>query len=113
MHSPLRAFKAEIFRALAHPTRIAIVEALRHGEVSAGALLAQLAVEQANLSQHLAILRAKQIVVGRKAGNQVYYSIRHLVLIDVLDHLKQYFNAQLKETVAMLGESGPRRSRRR
>ena len=98
MHSPLRAFKAEIFRALAHPTRIAIVEALRHGEVSAGALLAQLAVEQANLSQHLAILRAKQIVVGRKAGNQVYYSIRHLVLIDVLD--QKYGNAKAARAAA-------------
>ena len=52
-------------------------------------------------------------MIGCKVGNQVYYSIRHLVLIDVLDLLKQYFNAQLKETVAMLGESGPRRGRRR
>ena len=112
MHSPLRAFKAEIFQALAHPTRIAIVEALRHGEVATGALLAQVPVEQANLSQHLTILRAKQIVVSRKAGNQVYYAIRHPVLIDVLDLLKQYFNAHLKETVAMLGESSPGKTRR-
>jgi DNA-binding transcriptional ArsR family regulator len=74
--TPLRAFKAEIFQALAHPTRIAIVEALRDGELGAGALGASLQIEQANLSQHLAVLRSKQVVVSRKAGNQVYYSLR-------------------------------------
>ena len=104
MNSPLRAFKAQVFQALAHPTRIAIVEALRDGEVSAGTLLGLLNVEAANLSQHLSVLRAKQIVVGRKVGNQVYFTLRDPVLIQVLDLLKQYFNAHLSETVAILGE---------
>ncbi len=103
MDSPLRTFKAQVFQALAHPTRIAIVDALRDGEVSAGTLLAQLRVEAANLSQHLAVLRTKQIVVSRKAGNQVYYTLRDPVLIQVLDLLKQYFNSHLNETVAILG----------
>jgi DNA-binding transcriptional ArsR family regulator len=104
VNSPLRLFKAQIFQALSHPTRIAIVEALRGGEVSAGTLLAHLQVEQANLSQHLAVLRAKQVVVSRKAGNQAFYSLRDPVLIEVLDLLKQYFNAQLNETAALLGQ---------
>ncbi len=104
MNTPLRLFKAQVFQALAHPTRIAIVEALRDGEASAGALLVNLNVEQANLSQHLAILRARQVVVGRKAGNQVYYTLRDPVLIQVLDLLKHYFNAHLRQTAAMLDE---------
>lgn len=104
MNTPLRQFKAHIFQALAHPTRIAIVEALRDGELGAGALLTQLQIEQANLSQHLAILRARQVVVSRKAGNQVYYTLRDPVLIRVLDLLKQYFNAHLHETAALLEE---------
>ena len=104
MNSPLRNFKAQVFQALAHPTRIAIVEALRDGEVGAGALLTQLQVEAANLSQHLAVLRAKQIVVSRKAGNQVYYSLRNPLLLQVLDLLKQYFNEHLTEAAAMLDE---------
>lgn len=103
MKSPLRLFKAQIFQALAHPTRIAVVEALRDGEVSAGALLTMLQVEQANLSQHLAVLRAKQVVVGRKDGNQVHYTLRDPVLLQVLDLLKQYFNSHLAESVALLG----------
>ncbi len=102
MNSPLRVFKAEIFQALAHPTRIAVVEALRAGELTAGALLTHVTVEPANLSQHLAVLRAKQVVLSRKAGNQVHYSLRDPVLIDVLDLLKAYFNAHLKQSAQVL-----------
>lgn len=104
MNSPLREFKAQLFQALAHPTRIAIVEALREGEMTAGALQAQLGVEQANLSQHLAVLRSRQVVTGRKAGNQVHYALRDPVLTEVLDRLRQYFHAHLNETASLLGE---------
>jgi ArsR family transcriptional regulator len=100
----LRQFKAEIFQALGHSTRIAIVEALRNGEMSAGQLIDQLALEQANASQHLAVLRAKQVVVNRKEGNQVFYSLRDPVLIEVLDILKRYFYSHLSQTRSMLEE---------
>src|SRR5579864_3643834 len=98
MTDDLRQFKSEIFQALANPTRIAIVEALRDGELSAGQLIGKLGLEQANASQHLAVLRAKQIVVNRKAGNQVFYSLRDQALIEVLDILKRYFYSQLSHT---------------
>jgi ArsR family transcriptional regulator len=112
MTNDLRRFKAEIFQALAHPTRIAIVELLRDGEMSAGQLIERLQVEQANASQHLAVLRAKQIVVNRKEGNQVFYSIRDKALIDVLDILKRYFYVQLSQTMSMLKEIKSERTRR-
>jgi len=102
VNSPLRVFKADIFQALAHPTRIAVVEALRDGEMTAGALLTHVPVEPANLSQHLAVLRAKQVVVSRKAGNQVHYSLRDPVLVEVLDLLKRYFDAHLKQSAEIL-----------
>jgi DNA-binding transcriptional ArsR family regulator len=104
MTQELRRFKAEIFQALAHPTRIAIVELLRNGELSAGQLIEQLGLEQANASQHLAVLRGKQIVVNRKEGNQVFYSLRDKALIEVLDILKRYFYSQLTQTASMLKE---------
>ena len=104
MQDALRKFKAQVFQALAHPTRIAIVEALRDGELPAGKLLELLQVEQANLSQHLAVLRSKQVLVNRKVGNQVFYAVRDPVLIEVLDLLRQYFFSHLNETLAMLGE---------
>lgn len=102
MEDALRQFKSEIFQGLAHPTRIAIVELLREGDLSAGQLIDKLGIEQANASQHLAVLRAKQIVVSRKVGNQVYYSIRDRALIEVLDILRRYFYAQLSTTVNLL-----------
>jgi DNA-binding transcriptional ArsR family regulator len=107
MKDSLRRFKAEIFQALAHPTRIAMVEALRAGEMSAGKLMEELELEQANASQHLSVLRAKKIVVNRKVGNQVFYSLRDPVLIDVLDILRRYFSSQLTDTMNMLEEIGP------
>jgi len=100
----LRAYKASVFQALAHPTRIAIVEALREGELAAGALQARLNVEQANLSQHLSILRSRQIVSNRREGNQVFYSLRNPVLVEVLDIMRRYFHANLSEAVQMLSE---------
>ncbi len=112
MNSALRTFKAQIFQALANPTRIAIVEALRDGEITAGALLTLLGGEQSNLSQHLAVLRAKHVVASRKSGNQVYYALRDPVLIQVLDLLKQYVSAHLNVTLAMLGEMDPAHDRR-
>jgi len=104
MPDALRRFKAEIFQALAHPTRIAIVELLREGEMPAGKLIERLGLEQANASQHLSVLRSKQIVVNRKEGNQVFYSLRSPLLIEVLDVMRRYFQAQLSENLAALGE---------
>jgi DNA-binding transcriptional ArsR family regulator len=100
----LRDYKAGIFQALAHPTRIAIVEALRDGEISARAIQERLGIEQANLSQHLAILRSRQLVMNRKEGNQVFYSLRNKVLLKVLDVMRQYFQANLNEAVQMLAQ---------
>ena len=102
MSDALRRFKAGIFQALAHPTRIAIVELLRDGEVPVGKLMEHLNVEQANASQHLAVLRAKGIVSNRKEGNQVFYSLRDPLLIEVLDIMRRYFQAHLSEALAML-----------
>jgi ArsR family transcriptional regulator len=104
MPHALRQFKADIFQALAHPTRIAIVELLRHSEVSAGVIFAELNVEQANASQHLAVLRAKHIVVNRKVGNQVFYSLRSRRLVEVLDVMRLYFQEHLSEAMEMLEE---------
>ena len=102
MNKTLWRFKSEIFQGLANPTRIAIVELLRDGELSAGQLINKLEIEQANASQHLAVLRAKQIVISRRVGNQVYYSIRDRALIEILDILRRYFYAQLSTTVSMM-----------
>ena len=105
MPETLRQFKAEIFQALAHPTRIAILEHLKDGELAAGTIIDRLGMEQANVSQHLAILRAKHIVVNRKAGNQVFYSVRDPLILDVLALMRKYFNKHLREVTTLLEEA--------
>jgi DNA-binding transcriptional ArsR family regulator len=100
----MRKFKAEIFQALAHPTRIAIVELLREGTLTAGAIIERLGLEQANASQHLGVLRGKQIVTARREGNQVFYSLRDPLLGEVLELMRRYFYAHLADARAMLRE---------
>ena len=65
-------------------------------------LIERLGIEQANASQHLAVLRAKNIVIGRKSANQVFYSVRHPLIIEVLDVMRRYFYVHIKESVASM-----------
>ncbi len=104
MQTALRRFKADIFQALAHPTRIAIIELLSGGELSAGELMERLGMEQANVSQHLAVLRAKHLVANRKAGNQVFYVVRDPVIFEVLALMRLYFQKNIQEAMEMLDE---------
>ncbi len=104
MLQSMREFKAGVFQALAHPTRVGIIEQLRLGELSVGQLCEKLDVEQANASQHLAILRAKYLVETRKDGNQIFYRLRDPLLGDVLEALRKYFLAHITEALALLRE---------
>ncbi len=98
----LRKFKAGIFKVLAHPTRIHIIEILRSGEQAVGGILAQVQVGQANLSQHLSVLRQSHLVVTRKAGNHVLYSLRDPLLAEVIDAMRQYFQKYFEDSISML-----------
>ncbi len=82
-------FKSEFFKALAHPIRIRILDCLRDGEKGV------LQIEPANVSQQLAILRVRNIVIGRKAGSNVYYSVSDATLFRLLDVAKDIFNNHL------------------
>jgi DNA-binding transcriptional ArsR family regulator len=102
MLDSMRQFKAGIFQALAHPTRVAIVEFLSQGEMTVGRLSEKVAVEQANASQHLAVLRNKHIVETRKVGNQIFYRLRDPLLGEVLAKMREYFFAHMSEAMEML-----------
>jgi ArsR family transcriptional regulator len=104
MPESMRQFKAGIFQALGHPTRVAIVEFLSHGEVSVGGLCEKVGVEQANASQHLAVLRNKHIVKIRKEGNQIFYSLRDPLLGEMLAKMRDYFYVHMSEATEMFRE---------
>lgn len=101
----LQAFKAELFKALAHPTRIRILELLREGERSVSELQVQLEIELSSVSQQLAILRSKQLVTGRKEGTNVYYRAVDERVFELLDVARAIFTAQLASLQTIADEA--------
>ena len=98
----LQTFKADFFKALAHPLRIRILEQLVRGESSVQELQAALGLEQPVVSQQLGVLRANGVVVGRKVGVSVRYSLRDPLVGDLLDVARQIFNNQLSGSQDLL-----------
>src|SRR3954447_7199577 len=99
---PLQRFKAEFFKALAHPTRIRILEALRDGERTVSELQELLGIDGSGVSQQLAVLRARNIVDGRKSGLSVRYQVRDPEIFRLLDVAREIFNNQLINLQAMM-----------
>ncbi len=104
MQDALRLFKAEFFKALAHPARIRILELLREGELSVNELQARLEIEPSGVSQQLAILRGRHIVESRKNGTSVYYSVRDPQVFELLDVARRIFSNSLTNTQSMLAQ---------
>lgn len=104
--SRLQVWKAEFFKALGHPARIAILEVLRNGEKPAKEILDAIGLEQSNGSQHLAVLRNRNILLARREGTNVFYSARDPMLYEVLDLLRVYFHDHLSEIQGLLDALG-------
>ncbi|WP_107942754.1 metalloregulator ArsR/SmtB family transcription factor [Metasolibacillus sp. FSL H7-0170] len=104
MGGELQQFKADFFKALAHPLRIHILELLSEGEKSVQEIQEALNKEGSAISQQLSVLRAKNIVVGTKDGKRVLYSLRDPMILDLLNVTKRIFNNHLIDTISMLEE---------
>lgn len=100
----LAQFKAEFFKALGHPLRIRVLDALRGGELGVNELTSRLEVEQSTLSQQLAVLRSRNIVIGRKDGLNVFYSVRDKTIFKMLDVARDVFNNHLVDVQDMLSQ---------
>lgn len=100
--SDLQVFKAEFFRALSHPVRIRILEELHGGSRTVHALQEALGLDQPTVSQQLAVLRAKNLVVATKSGTSVHYAARDPLIHDLLMTARAIFNNHLVDTQAML-----------
>lgn len=83
---------ADTFRALGDPTRIRVLQALRHEELCVCDLSAVLGMSQSAISHQLRVLRNLRLVKFRKCGKNVYYSLddNHIVLLfdQGLDHIR-------------------------
>jgi ArsR family transcriptional regulator len=108
----LQLFKAGFFRALAHPVRIRILELLVEEERSVQELQEALGLEQPVVSQQLSVLRANNVVSGRKQGVSVRYAVRDPLIGTLLDTARQIFNNHLigtRDLLRQLKREGRRR----
>ena len=98
---PLQRFKADYFKALAHPARITILELLRSGDLTVGELQERLGIDASSVSQQLAVLRARQIVTGRRVGATVWYSVTEPAVFQLLDVAREIFQHHLMDMQVM------------
>lgn len=104
MKEQIISMKSDFFKALAHPTRVRILEQLakREEEVCVCELIDHLGIEQSNLSQHLSILRKQQIIVSNKVGLKVMYRIKYPEVLIILDKVREILAQQFKEGEALM-----------
>jgi DNA-binding transcriptional ArsR family regulator len=102
--SDLQQFKADFFKALAHPLRIRILEILSDGEKSVNEIQSILNSEGSAVSQQLSVLRTKNIVIGKKEGKKVIYSLRDPAIIKLLEVAREIFDNHLIDTISMFKE---------
>ena len=101
-NQPLSEIKAALFKALAHPGRVRILELLRDGERSVADLVPLAGLESSHLSQQLAVLRRAGLVTTRKDGTAVYYAIKDATLVELLAVARKLLIASLEETRDLL-----------
>lgn len=102
MSQPIYQLKAEFFKTLGHPARIRILELLADSDLSVGELLPELGLEASHLSQQLAVLRRAGVVVARKQGSHVIYSLRSPDLVRLLDLARTVLTGLLTDQVDLL-----------
>jgi ArsR family transcriptional regulator len=98
----LRQFKASFFRAIGHPQRIHILELLRSGPLTVSQLQEATGTVGSSISQHLAVLRAANIVATERRGTSVLYRVPDPELFELLDVGRRIFNIHLSDTISVL-----------
>jgi len=104
LQKELFQFEADFFKALSHPARIGILENLRSADKNVNELSQILNLEGSAVSQQLAQLRAKNIVVGIKEGTKVTYSVKDPLIFQLLDDARRIFDNHLAETLSQWKE---------
>jgi DNA-binding transcriptional ArsR family regulator len=98
--------QARTFKALAHPTRLAILEMMRDGDICSGEIEPKLGLRQPNIAQHLAVLRDSQLVRAYRDGSRVMYGVSDSRVFRLLDIAKLIMRGVLEETTQSLAAGG-------
>lgn len=97
MYSEIFELQAQLLKSLAHPRRLEIIHLLREAELPVNDIHTMLDLPQANISQHLMLLRDAGVVTTRKEGKQIYYRLSHPQIIEACDVLREILIAKLKK----------------
>lgn len=93
---PLYEVKADLFKGLAHPLRIRVLEVLSSApEVPVATLLVETGLEASHLSQHLAVLRRHRLVLSERRGSQVFCRLAYPQVADLLRVARELLGAVL------------------
>ncbi|MET8976926.1 metalloregulator ArsR/SmtB family transcription factor [Streptomyces sp. NPDC004539] len=113
MSTPLYQLKAEFFKTLGHPARIRVLELLSEREHSVAEMLPEVGIEPAHLSQQLAVLRRANLVVSRKEGSTVHYSLTSPDIAELLRVARAILSGVLAGQAELLADlrSAPGTSR--
>jgi DNA-binding transcriptional ArsR family regulator len=96
---------ASICHTLSNPKRLEIIDKLRASELSVTALAEALEISQANLSQHLAIMRQKGIVTTRRDGLNVFYKLSNPKIVKACDLMRQVLLEHLETGAKLVREN--------
>jgi len=89
--------QAEISKTLAHPLRLALLNILKDGEKPVSELVGIIGTSQSNISQHLALMRQRQMVKTRKNGSSVYYRVANPKISQACDIMREVLMEQLNQ----------------
>lgn len=98
----LFSLQAEFCRGMAHPKRIYILNLLKDGEKTVNELVRLTGIPQANLSQHLGVLRQLDIVETRRDGSSVHYSIGDRRVVEACELVRKSIGERLRKSKAVL-----------
>ncbi len=102
MEDQIYIYHAEMCKVLSHPKRLEVINVLRDGEMAVGELAERLRLTPANLSQHLAMMKERRILVSRKEGNAVYYRVNNPRMLAAFDLLREILFEQIRGDAALI-----------
>mgnify|MGYP001567089194 FL=1 len=98
MEQKLYELHAQVCQVFTSPKRLEILNLLRNKELSVGQLAELAKIRQANLSQHLSVLREKGIVKTRREGTTIHYSLSSPKIIKAFDIIREMLLEKLAQT---------------
>jgi len=101
MDAEFYCMHSELCKTLANDKRQMILGALRSDELSVGQLVERTGIPQANLSQHLSIMKTHGAVRTRRDGTRIYYSISNPKLIQAFDLITEVMQEMIEQRAQM------------